>query len=96
MAATAWIFDGATHWTLTVVASIRDTVCAVTLTNENEQVQSLNKTGNENADTMKVSALPPYALTAVGEKDASKGTSEASSVNENVEFRKPSRAVHET
>ena len=45
---------------------------------------------------MNVNALPPYALTAAGDNDASKGTSEASSVNKNVVFRTPSRADHET
>ena len=81
---------------MTVVASIRNTACAVTLTKGNEQVQSLATLRNEKAATMNVSVLPPYALMAVGDRDASKGTADASSVNEKVAFRAPSRADHET
>ena len=79
-----------------MVASIRSMACAVTLTKGNEQVQSLTTLEKEKAATMNVNAPPPYALMAVGDRDASKGTADASSVNEKVAFRAPSRADHET
>ena len=80
------MFDGAMHCTLAVVLSIRTTECAGTLENGKEQVQSFKATTNENDVTIKVSSLPPYALTEVGDTDARDGASEASNVNENVAF----------